>query len=210
MKKSCFTPKDYQSQDGMLTRVWGPSLWHVLHCISFNYPVCPTKKEQRHYKTFIKSLQHVLPCRYCRENFPKNLEASGFGDSVFKNRDSFSHWVYRLHNKINCMLHKKKFKTFKQVRDTYENFRSRCSGTSGERPFRRSRLSHKQMPICVKPKKIKKEKGCVKPLYGVKSRCVLTIVPSDECRLHQSIKMDPRCKARKNKTFKNKSKSKSK
>ena len=79
--KKLLHPKT-KSQDGMLTRVWGPSLWLCFSFISFNYPVCPTK-EQRHYKTFIKSLQHVLPCRYCRENFPKNLEASGFGDNYF-------------------------------------------------------------------------------------------------------------------------------
>ena len=28
----------------MLTSVWGPSLWHSLHTISFNYPVKPTKE----------------------------------------------------------------------------------------------------------------------------------------------------------------------
>ena len=29
--------KDYLSGDGMLTSVWGPSLWHYLHTMSFNY-----------------------------------------------------------------------------------------------------------------------------------------------------------------------------
>ena len=209
-KKSCFTPKDYESTDGMLTRVWGPSLWHVLHCISFNYPVCPSQTEKRHYKTFVLSLQHVLPCRYCRENFPKNLKSSGFGDRVFKNRDTFSRWVYRFHNRINVMLHKKCFKTYDKVRDTYENFRARCSGTKKERPNRASRLTKSQLPnalgtrkkcVCVKPQRPKKEKGCTNPLYGVKSRCVLTIMPSEDCRLKESIKMDPRCKVRKNPSF---------
>ena len=32
---------DYKSNDGMLTSVWGPSLWHSLHTISFNYPNNP-------------------------------------------------------------------------------------------------------------------------------------------------------------------------
>ena len=36
--------RDYISNDGMLTSVWGPPLWHVLHCISFNYPNKPQLK----------------------------------------------------------------------------------------------------------------------------------------------------------------------
>ena len=35
--------KDYENNNGMLTTVWGPSLWHSIHTMSFNYPVKPTK-----------------------------------------------------------------------------------------------------------------------------------------------------------------------
>ena len=31
-----FKKRDFQSGDGMLTSVWGPSLWHYLHTLSFN------------------------------------------------------------------------------------------------------------------------------------------------------------------------------
>ena len=210
-KNSCFTPKDYQSPDGMLTRVWGPSLWHILHCISFNYPVCPTREEKENYKTFINSLQFVLPCRHCRENLPKNFKSTNYGDHVFKNRTTFSKWVYRLHNRVNTMLHKPSFKTFEEVRDTYENFRSRCSGTKKESPLIKSKLTKGRLPKvsgtrkkCVCVKKPKKEKGCTNPLYGVKSRCILTILPQKDCRQKDSIKMDPKCKAKKNPTFKKK------
>ena len=65
---------DYNSGDGMLTTVWGPSLWHTLHIISFNYPVKPTKEERVHYYTFVMSLKNVLPCRYCRDNFITNIK----------------------------------------------------------------------------------------------------------------------------------------
>ena len=43
---------NYNSNDGMLTSVWGPSLWHSLHTISFNYPINPTKIQKKKYKTF--------------------------------------------------------------------------------------------------------------------------------------------------------------
>ena len=38
-----FKKQDYESNDGMLTSIWGPSLWHSLHTMSFNYPNKPTK-----------------------------------------------------------------------------------------------------------------------------------------------------------------------
>ena len=47
MKQCIFNTKDYDSPDGMLTSVWGPNLWHVLHTISFNYPKKPTEKQKR-------------------------------------------------------------------------------------------------------------------------------------------------------------------
>ena len=34
-KKRVFTKKDFCSGDGMLTSVWGPSMWHNLHTMSF-------------------------------------------------------------------------------------------------------------------------------------------------------------------------------
>ena len=35
MKKRVFTKKHYMSGDGMLTSVWGPSLWHLSSCNEF-------------------------------------------------------------------------------------------------------------------------------------------------------------------------------
>ena len=45
--KSIFSNKDYESSDGMMTTIWGPSLWHSMHTISFNYPVNPTEKQKK-------------------------------------------------------------------------------------------------------------------------------------------------------------------
>ena len=51
-----YKKEDYNSNNGMLTTVWGPPLWHFLHLMSFNYPVNPTKKQKRDYKRFIHDL----------------------------------------------------------------------------------------------------------------------------------------------------------
>ena len=41
-KKKTYTEKDFKNGNGILTRIWGPSLWHFLHAMSFNYPTKPT------------------------------------------------------------------------------------------------------------------------------------------------------------------------
>ena len=43
---------DFKSGDGMLTSVWGPSLWHFLHAMSFNYPVKPIKEDKKNYRNY--------------------------------------------------------------------------------------------------------------------------------------------------------------
>jgi hypothetical protein len=53
---SIYTLEDYSSNDGMLTSIWGPSTWHLLHCMSFNYPINPTTDDKNKYMNFISSI----------------------------------------------------------------------------------------------------------------------------------------------------------
>tara|TARA_Y100000389_G_scaffold38998_1_gene33386 strand:- start:3440 stop:4132 length:693 start_codon:yes stop_codon:yes gene_type:complete len=176
-KKRIYTKKNYSSGDGMLVDVWGPSLWHFLHIMSFNYKVNPTEEDKKNHKDFIYSLTNILPCKYCRENLKKNLKQLPLTQSDLKNRDSFSRWVYNLHELINKMLNKKSILTYCDVRERYEHFRSRCV-IEDEKIKRLAKM-------------IKKEKGCVEPMYGKKSKCIITIVPKDKRK--KSFKMDKKC-----------------
>ena len=153
---------DYNSNNGMLTAVWGPGMWFYLHTMSFNYPLNPTKKDKINYKNFILSLRNVLPCGKCRNNFVKNLKAYPIKKCHLKNRTNFSKYIYRLHEIINTMLGKKSNLTYCDVRDLYENFRARCA----------SDKTYKLKDL----KKISRETGCTEPLYGHKAKCVLKIV----------------------------------
>ena len=171
-----FTAEDYNSGDGMLTSIWGPSMWHFLHTISFNYPVNPTKQDKQSYCDYLMSLQKVLPCKYCRDNYTKNLKNARFSKNVFKNRNCFSRFIYRLHEEVNNMLGKTSNLSYNDVKNRYEHFRSRC-------------LIDKKDKI-INGKVI--EKGCVDSLYGKKSKCVLNIVPTNS--KIKSFKMSPKCK----------------
>ena len=178
-KNRTFNNKDYNSGDGMLTSVWGPSLWHYLHTMSFNYPVEPTNEEKKHYMNFILSLQYVLPCKYCRINLTNNFKQLPLTIECMQNRNTFSRYIYNLHELINKMLHKKSNLTYCDVRERYEHFRSRCTDES-PKLFKFKKL-----------KSLKKEKGCTEPLYGKKSKCIIKIVPQE--KKGSSFQIDKKC-----------------
>ena len=188
--KKVYDKDDFASGDGMLTSVWGPSLWHYLHTMSFNYPTKPTREEKKNYRDFVLSLQNVLPCKYCRMNLRKNLKDLPLKNKDMKNRRSFSLWMFKLHEHINKMLGKKSGLTYSKVRERYEHFRARCTIDIDEK----TKLV-KIKPIKNKTRKKKKkvkEKGCVEPLYGKKSKCVIKIVPKD--KKVPTFQMDDKCK----------------
>jgi hypothetical protein len=173
--KSPFTENEFNSGDGMMTSVWGPATWLMLHTISFNYPVNPSEEQKKHYYKFFKNLKNILPCRYCRENLEKNLKTHKLNKSVFKNRESLSRWVYELHEMVNKLLGKTSGLSYEDVRDRYEHFRSRCLVEPGQEP----------------PKVDSKEKGCTEPLYGEKSKCILKIVPQAD--KGETMQIDKKC-----------------
>lgn len=180
--KKVYTKKDFKSGDGMLTTVWGPSLWHTLHTISFNYPVKPTQQDKKNYKRFVIDLKFVLPCKYCRMNFKKNLKELPLTQKALKNRNNFSRWMFNMHEHINKMLGKKSGLKYCDVRERYEHFRSRCT---------QDKDIVKVIQIIPKNKTRKKEKGCVEPLFGKKSKCVIKIVPKESKM--PSFHVDKKC-----------------
>lgn len=121
---STFDANDLKSNEGMLTTVWGPAWWLVLHTISFGYPVHPTAEERTNMKAFMERLQKVLPCKYCRENLVKNYKALPLLSKNFKDRAAFSRYVYDLHSHVNKMLEKKGNPPFEEVQRFYERFRA--------------------------------------------------------------------------------------
>jgi hypothetical protein len=158
-------------KNGIITYIWGPPLWMFLHIISFNYPLKPSAKEKKEYYDFILSLKSILPCKYCRENVVKNLKDISFSKSDMKNRETFSKAIYKLHNKVNKMLGKKKYKTYKEIANIYEGFRATCDPNIS---------------------KTKLEKGCKKALYKTmaKPKCQINVIPNGSGK---SMKINKKC-----------------
>jgi hypothetical protein len=176
IRKAVYTRKHYQSNDGMLTTVWGPSTWHLLHTMSFNYPVNPTCDDKRNYRDFVLSLRDVLPCGKCRENLCKNFKRLPLTMKNMQSRDTFSKYMYELHEVVNKMLHKKSGLSYRDVKERYEHFRARCTQNEPHDKIKKDNG---------------KEKGCTEPIYGEKAKCILKIVPQDtKC---ETFQMSERC-----------------
>ena len=175
---SKFNNSDFESNDGMLTYVWGPPFWHFLHTMSFNYPIYPTNEDKDKYEIFIRSIGFILPCKYCRENFSKNLISINFRRNDFKSRDTFSLMIYNLHNEVNRQLKKKNNITYNEVKSRYEHFRSRCNMKI---------LNENTVPYNGA------EKGCTEPEHGlIKTSCKVMIVPWNKKNIN-SIEISKEC-----------------
>ena len=127
------------------------------------------EENKKYYKNFIESLVNVLPCKYCRINLKNNLKAHPIRPCHMKNRETFSRYIYTLHEIINKMLGKKSGLSYCEVRERYEHFRSRCTQNDAPKIFKFDTSSSDN-----------KEKGCTEPLYGEKAKCVIQIVPEQD------------------------------
>jgi hypothetical protein len=103
---------------------WGPGLWVSLHCMVLNYPIEPTDEDKIKYKNYFKSLQGMLPCKYCRNSYEiyfKYLPIDNYLDS----RNGMCYWLYTLHNLVNEKVCKPCV-SFKHSMEKYEQMRARC------------------------------------------------------------------------------------
>lgn len=158
----------YEANDGFSTSIWGDPMWHILHIISFNYPVKPTAADKDHYKMFICSLEHVLPCAACRRNYKQNLIDLNFSKKDLQDRHHFSRFVYKLRQEINHRIGAGELPmSYYKTRNAYECFRAKCG----------------------KPKKGQKEDGCIWPKKHVKSRTVMRIAPVTELKHVPSLQI---------------------
>jgi hypothetical protein len=113
-------------------------------------------------------------------NLKTNFKQMPLKMSDMKNRETFSRYVYNLHELVNKMLNKKSDLSYCDVRERYEHFRSRCTEEKGN-IFKFKKLQTKK----------KKEKGCTEPLYGKKSKCIINIVPQEE--KGPTLQIDEKC-----------------
>lgn len=78
----------------------GPTLWANIHILCMMAPKDLTEEQHAHYVNFLKSLAHLLPCKYCGQHFEDLLKENPvpFND-LFK-------WSVDIHNRVNVHMKK--------------------------------------------------------------------------------------------------------
>lgn len=116
-----------KSDMGFQSAAFGQCVWATLHMISLNFPVKPTAKDRRHYKDFMLSLQHVLPCKSCRESYYAITHHGKLRllNKHLASRAALARWVFAVHNEVSRRIGKPKYQgTFAEMCSQYEKSRA--------------------------------------------------------------------------------------
>ena len=97
--------------------IWGPHGWKFMHYVSLGYPSNPSEEDKKNYKTFYTSLQHILPCAKCANNYSHNLIKYPI-DNHLSSRDTLVRWVIDIHNQVNNETGKKEY-TYEEALSLY-------------------------------------------------------------------------------------------
>jgi hypothetical protein len=155
--------------NGLMTRLWGPSGWLFLHCVSFGYPykIDPTNPEHREkqndYYRFFYYLGKVMPCKYCRDSYMEFFTTLS-PMSKLGSRKEFTKWLYDIHNLVNNKLGVPECEkpSFEEIEERYESFRASCA------------------PLTETQRANNAVKGCTVPADGISKRSVIKVVEYDK------------------------------
>ena len=119
------------SNNGLITTIWGPPSWEMFHSITFGYPIHPTDEQKNDYLNYFIYLGKVLPCIFCRRSYAKFISE---GDTllnmdVMKSRETLTKWGFRLHNAVNNKLGVDYGETYEELCYKYESYRAKCTKT---------------------------------------------------------------------------------
>lgn len=85
-------------------KIWGPSLWELIHTTALNYK--PEYKNK--YILFFHSLSPLIPCQKCRYHYNRYYLKNPI-KKYLSSKDKLLTWVNNLHNEINRRNKKKMF-----------------------------------------------------------------------------------------------------
>jgi len=88
----------------MNQNIWGKHAWIFIHSIAVNYPKDPTPTEKENTISFFRSLGDILPCRYCRKHYKKNIKRFPINAN---SKIDLLYWTIDIHNEVNKITNKK-------------------------------------------------------------------------------------------------------
>lgn len=117
------------TNNDLLTKIWGPHFWISLHSVTFGFPDKPTSIQKTQYKKYFELVGDVLPCHYCRNSYKKFISygSTKLTDKVFENKNSLTKWLYDIHNAVNRKLSVDYGVSYDDVVKKYETYKSDCN-----------------------------------------------------------------------------------
>jgi hypothetical protein len=74
--------------------IWGPHAWFLIESAVIHMP---EDADVKNYVDFLIQLQHILPCKGCRENYKQHLIEK---PPPVTNKEDLVNWVIELHNDV--------------------------------------------------------------------------------------------------------------
>lgn len=146
------------SNNGLMTKIWGPPGWLFLHCVTMGYPNIIDNNNPDHIlrktnmKEFFNTLGHVLPCSLCKNSYNDFIIIHPI-DNHLDTRKELAKWFYDIHNMVNKKLEidDKDIPSFNTFYNQYEMYRAGCD----------------------------KKSGCISSKDGVRKKSVIKIIDKD-------------------------------
>lgn len=79
--------------------LWGSHGWIFFGHVALSYPNNPTIEEKQAYKNFFMSIENILPCEKCSQNYKKHIQELPI-DKFLDNRDTLYSWVVKMQNLV--------------------------------------------------------------------------------------------------------------
>lgn len=95
----------YPSLQNIAPHVWGPHGWKFMHAVALAYPETPSVEEKKAAFQFFTSLEYLLPCESCKQNFKKELQSFPLQPAL-ESKQALNEWLTALHNSVNKRLNK--------------------------------------------------------------------------------------------------------
>lgn len=123
---------DPDSNNGLITKIWGPPSWDNFHATQFGYPIEPTDEEKQDYKMYFTLVGKVLPCCFCKDSYQEFIGPDGdvqLTDAIMESRETLTRWGHALHDRINQKLGVDYGTTYEELCYKYESYRAKCTKT---------------------------------------------------------------------------------
>lgn len=99
----------------------GAATWTFLHSVAAYFPAQPSEVEQEDARQLMHLVSRLYPCRDCAADLAQDLVQE---PPVVTSAQDFSHWLCRLHNRVNVKLGKPAFdcaRIFERWRDGWKD-----------------------------------------------------------------------------------------